>query len=523
MKKILITDDIELGDYHFDDMQIDNRAGIERAELLEIAAGYDAIITRSRTTVDAELIATATKMTILGRAGVGVDNIDIDAASRRGIVILNAPEANNVSAAELAIGLMLSAARGIARSDKQIRSGIWDRKYLGQEVSGSTLGIIGLGRIGSLVAARAQGLNMKVVAYDPYISRHRAEKLKVELFDDLLTMLKQLDFLTVHTPLTDETRGMIGFDELSQLPKNAIVVNAARGGIIDEEALLSVLKDKKIFAAGLDVYGLEPPQSNNPLLSQDNVVLTAHLGANTMQAQARVGSQILERTVQALRGDFSHGAVNAPMLDPSIREALGEYLKLGEIIGKMASQISHFRVRQLEIEFGGDFGADPDPIAIAVAKGFLETILDEMPNYINSPSILKERDIRVSKVTASRSKDYTSFVSVRASGNGEETFVSGTVLGNTPRIIGINDFSIEIKPEETMLLCSNYDRPGAIGKIGTTLGNAGINISSMQLSRVAANGLAMFALTLDQMPAEEILDTLRHMSDVISSMEVVKL
>ena len=359
--KILVTDTVQLGDATYADMDIDNRAGISREELLSCVQDYDGLITRSRTQVDAALIDAASKLKVIGRGGVGVDNIDLEAASRKGILVLNAPEANNVSAAELALALMLSAARGVARSDQQIRKGTWDRKYLGKELKDATLGIVGLGRIGSLVSRRARGLGMSVLAYDPYVSRQRASELGVELIDDLPKMLARSHFLTVHTPLTDETEGIIGGAELAALPEGAIVVNAARGGIIDETALVTALESGHLFAAGLDVYVGEPPDTSHPLLKRDDVVLTAHLGANTSEAQARVGSEILERTVQALRGDYSRGAVNAPTLAPDVLEALGTYLGLGEALGKMASQLATGRVRELQIEFAGTFPADPDP------------------------------------------------------------------------------------------------------------------------------------------------------------------
>ena len=520
--KILVTDTVQLGDATYADMDIDNRAGILRDELLSLVKDYDGIITRSRTQVDAELIEAAPKLKVIGRGGVGVDNIDLEAASRKGILVLNAPEANNVSAAELALALMLSAARGVARSDQQIRSGTWDRKYLGRELKDATLGIVGLGRIGSLVSRRARGLGMNVLAYDPYVSRQRATELNVELLDDLHTMLARAQFLTVHTPLTEETEGMIGKAELAALPKGAIVVNAARGGIIDETALVEALTSDHLFAAGLDVYVGEPPDTSHPLLARDDVVLTAHLGANTSEAQARVGSEILERTVLALRGDYSRGAVNAPTLAPEVLKALGTHLSLGEALGKMASQLSKGRVRELQIEFAGSFPAEPDPIAVAVTKGFLEPILEEAPNYINAPSIAKERDIRVSKVTASRARGYTNQVLVTASGD-ETVSVGGTVMGDAPRIVSINGFSIEIKPEGTMLLCTNFDKPGAVGRVGTVLGNAGVNISSMQLSRIGSDGKAMFVLSLDQAPPEDVLNVLRGMDDVIQSLEVAKI
>ena len=521
--KILVTDTVQLGDATYADMDIDNRAGISREELLSCVQDYDGLITRSRTQVDAALIDAASKLKVIGRGGVGVDNIDLEAASRKGILVLNAPEANNVSAAELALALMLSAARGVARSDQQIRKGTWDRKYLGKELKDATLGIVGLGRIGSLVSRRARGLGMSVLAYDPYVSRQRASELGVELIDDLPKMLARSHFLTVHTPLTDETEGIIGGAELAALPEGAIVVNAARGGIIDETALVTALESGHLFAAGLDVYVGEPPDTSHPLLKRDDVVLTAHLGANTSEAQARVGSEILERTVQALRGDYSRGAVNAPTLAPDVLEALGTYLGLGEALGKMASQLATGRVRELQIEFAGTFPADPDPIAVAVTKGFLEPILDETPNYINAPSIAKERDVRISKITASRARGYTNQVLVTASGDGDTVSVGGTVMGDAPRIISINGFSIEIKPEGTMLLCTNYDKPGAVGRVGTVLGNAGVNISSMQLSRIGEDNKAMFVLSLDQAPPEDVLNVLRGMDDVIESLEVAKI
>lgn len=513
---------MQLGDRYYPDMEIDNREGISREDLLAIAGEYDALITRSRTQVDAELISAAGQLKVVGRGGVGIDNIDLEAASRRGIVVLNAPEANNVSAAELAIALLLGAARGVSRSDRLVRQGVWDRRFLGREVKDGTLGVIGLGRIGSLVAGRARGLGMKVVGYDPYISRQRAADLKVELFDELPAMLAACEFLTVHVPLTDETAGMIGSRELALLPAGAVVVNAARGGIIDEAALHDALASGHLFAAGLDVFTLEPPSSDHPLLQRDDVVLTAHLGANTTQAQARVGEEILDRTVMALRGDYSRGVVNAPALSADVMRQLGRHLELGEALGRMVEQLGGGRAESLDIEFSGTFPLDPDPVGTAVLKGFLEPILSEPPNYVNAPLIARDRDIRVSRINAARDRGYTNHVLVTSRANGSEVSVGGTVLGDSPRVVSIDGFPIEIKPEGAMLICTNYDRPGAVGRVGTVLGEAGVNIISMQLSRVGEDGLAMFALTLDRTPAEEVLQLLGSMSDVIHSLRVVR-
>lgn len=514
---------MQLGSAVYPDVEVDYRAGIGRDELLTIVDQYDALITRSRTRVDEELIQAGSRLKVIGRGGVGIDNIDLEAASRRGVLVLNAPESNNVSAAELAVALLLAAARGVTRSDRLIRSGVWDRQFLGREVKNATLGIIGLGRIGSLVARRAHGLGMRVIAFDPYLSRQRAAELNVELFDDLHALLAQASFLTVHTPLTPETRGMIGKAELDLLPADAIVVNAARGGIIDEAALGEALDSGKLFAAGLDVFELEPPEPDHPLLQRDNVVLTAHLGANTSEAQARVGEEILERTVLALQGDYSRGVVNAPALSADVMRELGRHLLLGEALGKMAAQLLPGRVTELQIEFSGTFPLDPDPIATAVTKGFLEPILSEPPNYVSAPLIARDRDISVSRVTAARERGYTNHVLVTARNGSAEASVGGTVLGDSPRVVNIDGFPIEIRPEGTMLICTNFDRPGAVGRVGTVLGDAGVNISSMQLSRVGDDGLAMFALTLDQAPPESVLNVLRSMTDVIQSLRTVKL
>ena len=523
MPRILVTDTIALGDARYPDVEVVDRPGISRDELLAVIGGFDGLITRSRTQVDDVLLRAAPRLRVIGRGGVGVDNIDLDAASRRGIVVLNAPEANTTSAAELAIALMFAAARGVARSDRILRAGGWDRTFLGRELSGARLGIVGLGRIGSQVAQRAIGLGMSALAYDPYVTRQHAEGLGVALFERLDALLERVDVLSVHTPLTEETRGMIGEAELGRLPPGAIVVNAARGGIVDEAALVAALARGHLRAAGIDVFVQEPPPADHPLLGRDDVVMSAHLGANTVEAQARVGSEILERTALALLGDLSRGAVNAPALAPEVVKALGRYLELGEVLGRMASQLTPGRVRDLTVRCEGTFRAPPEPIEVAVVKGFLESILDEPPNYVNAVAIAKERGVQVRFEEAEASGGYRRQVTVEARGSGPASQVAGTVLGDHPRVISIDSYPIEIRPEGTMLICTNYDRPGAIGKVGTVLGDAGVNISGLQLSRVADDGLAMFALTLDQVPPEPVLDLLRGLSDVIHSLRTVRL
>ena len=523
MLRILVTDTIALGDARYPDVEVVDRPGIARDELLSVIGDFDGLITRSRTRVDDVLLRAAHRLRVIGRGGVGVDNIDLEAASRRGIVVLNAPEANTASAAELAIALMFAAARGVARSDRIVRAGGWDRAFLGRELTGARLGIVGLGRIGSQVAQRALGLGMSALAYDPYVTRQQAEGLGVTLFEQLDALLERVDVLSVHTPLNEETRGMIGEAELARLPQGAIVVNAARGGIVDEVALVAALERGHLLAAGIDVFVQEPPPADHPLLGRDDVVMSAHLGANTVEAQVRVGTEILERTALALLGDLSRGAVNAPALAPEVVKALGRYLELGEALGRMASQLTPGRVRDLTVRCEGTFRAPPEPIKVAVVKGFLESILDEPPNYINAVAIAKERGVAVRFEEAEASGGYRRQVTVVARGTGPATEVAGTVLGDHPRVVAIDSYPIEIRPEGTMLICTNYDRPGAIGKVGTVLGDAGVNISGLQLSRVSDDGLAMFALTLDQVPPEPVLDLLRGLSDVIHSLRTVRL
>ena len=412
MLRILVSDTIHIGKLDASDIEVVYSPDIEYDQLKSLLPEFDALVTRSRTQVDEPLIGSASRLKVIGRAGVGIDNIDVEAASRHGIIVVNAPEANNISAAELAIALMLNAVRGVSKSDRMIRKGIWDRHFLGREVNGSCLGIVGLGRIGSLVSQRAQALGMTVIAYDPYVSHRRAEQIDVVLYDDLHEMLSRIDILTVHTPLTKETTGIIGPAEFNLMREGVVVVNAARGGIVQEKALASALEEGKVFAAGLDVFVTEPPDANNPLIGRTDVVFTAHLGANTTQAQERIGAEILERTARALHGELSQGLVNAPALDPNVIAALGSHLRLGEILGKTIAQLVDGRVNRIEVEFSGNFPLDPDPVVVAVTKGFLEVFLDEAPNYINAMSIARERHISFSVVSDPESRGYTNHILV---------------------------------------------------------------------------------------------------------------
>ncbi|WP_414656926.1 phosphoglycerate dehydrogenase [Deinococcus sp. VB343] len=523
--RVLICDEMNPGNLDHAGFEIDYEGNLERSETLRRLPEYDALITRSRTKVDRELIdAAGPRLKVIGRGGVGVDNIDLDYASRRGLLVLNAPESNNVSAAELAVMHLMSAARGLTRSDRKTRSGEWDRKFLGLELTDKTLGIVGLGRIGSIVADRARGLRMNVVAYDPYVPESKFERLGVERAQSLEDLLDKVDALTVHTPLTDETRGMIGAEQLARLKKDAIVVNAARGGIVEEQALVDALHSGHLFAAGVDVFVDEPPAPEHIFLNAPNLGVTAHLGANTREAQERVGAEIVSRVLDALQGDVSKGAVNAPALDAKTLEQLGGYLDLGEKLGRILTQLlpgGH----EVEVTFRGEFPTDPTPVVTAVLVGYLSGSTDETPNMINARALARERGVTLSVREEEDSPDYQTEVIVRVltrSGEKERVRqVGGTVFGKSPRLTRLRDYRVELEPEGYILIASNEDKPGAVAKLSNLLGTWGINIAGMALGRAEKGGQALFTLTLDDNLTPEQLQAIRDL-DVIESAYLVR-
>ncbi|GGK90613.1 phosphoglycerate dehydrogenase [Deinococcus radiotolerans] len=524
--RVLICDEMNPGDLNHAGFQIDYQGNMDRAETLRRLPEYDALITRSRTKVDRELIdAAGPRLKVIGRGGVGVDNIDLDYASLRGLLVLNAPESNNVSAAELAVMHLMAAARGLTRSDSKTRAGQWDRKYLGLELKDKTLGIVGLGRIGSIVADRAQGLRMTVVAFDPYVPDSKFERLGVTRAATLDDLLAQVDAITVHTPLTDETRGMIGAEQLARLKKGAIAVNAARGGIIDEQALVDALHSGHLFAAGVDVFVDEPPAPDHIFLGAPNLGITAHLGANTFEAQERVGAEIVSRVLDALHGDVSKGAVNAPALDAKTLEALGGYLKLGEKLGRILAQLLP-GAHDVEVTFRGEFPADPAPVVTSVLVGYLSGRTDETPNMINARALARERGVNIAIREEQDSPDYQTevIVKVTAGGRGEKErtrTVGGTVFGRNPRLTRLRDYRVELEPEGVILIASNQDKPGAVAQLSTLLGSWGVNIAGMALGRAEKGGQALFTLTLDDTLTAEQLEQVRAL-DVIDSAYLVR-
>lgn len=527
--RVLICDEMNPGDLNHEGFQVDYEGNLDRAETLRRLPEYDALITRSRTRVDRELIdAAGPRLKVIGRGGVGVDNIDLDYASLKGLLVLNAPESNNVSAAELAVMHLMAAARGLTRSDRKTRAGDWDRKFLGLELKDRTLGIVGLGRIGSIVADRAQGLRMRVIAFDPYVPDSKFGRLDVERAATLDELLDRADFLTVHTPLTDETRGMIGARELARLHKDAVVVNAARGGIIDEAALVGALESGHLFAAGVDVFVDEPPAPDHLFLHAPNLSITAHLGANTREAQERVGAEIVSRVLDALHGDVSKGAVNAPALDPKTLEQLGGYLQLGEKLGRILAQLLP-AAQDVQVTFRGEFPTDPTPVVTSVLVGYLQGSTEDHPNMINARALAKERGLNVGVREEPDSPDYVSEVVVsvsrRVQENGQDRTrtrtVGGTVFGRRPRLTRLRDYRVEVEPEGYILIASNQDKPGAVAKLSNLLGTWGVNIAGMALGRAEKGGQALFTLTLDDNLTPEQLQAIRDL-DVIDSAYLVK-
>ncbi|MFB9993056.1 phosphoglycerate dehydrogenase [Deinococcus oregonensis] len=528
--RVLICDEMNPGNLVHDGFELDYEGNMPREEILRRLPDYDGLITRSRTKVDRELIdAAGPRLKVIGRGGVGVDNIDLDYASLRGLLVLNAPESNNVSAAELAIMHLMAAARGLTRSDSKTRQGVWDRKFLGLELKDRTLGIVGLGRIGSIVADRAQGLRLNVVAFDPYVPDSKFERLGVKRAATLDELLPQVDFLTVHTPLTDETTGMIGARELALLRPDSIVVNAARGGIIEEQALVDALHSGHLFGAGVDVFVDEPPTPDHLFLSAPNLGITAHLGANTREAQERVGAEIVARVLAALQGDVSKGAVNAPALDAKTLELLGGHLDLGGKLGRILAQLLP-GAHDIEVTFQGEFPADPAPVVTAVLVGYLSGSTDELPNMINARALAKERGLNVAIREVAESPDYQTEVIVKVlsggpTSNGAEKertrTVGGTVFGRSPRLTRLRDYRVELEPQGFILIASNQDKPGAVAKLSNLLGTWGVNIAGMALGRAQKGGEALFTLTLDDGLSHEQLQAIRDL-DVIDSAYLVR-
>jgi D-3-phosphoglycerate dehydrogenase / 2-oxoglutarate reductase len=509
MSKVLVSDPIDqVGiDILSQVAQVDVKLNLPPEQLVQIISDYDALMIRSGTRVTKEVIEAGTQLKIIGRAGVGVDNVDVPAATRRGVLVVNSPEGNTVAAAEHAVAMMLSLSRHIPAANQSVKSGKWDRKsFTGVEVYKKTLGIVGLGKIGAHVATIARAMGMRLLAYDPFLSNERAEQLGVQLVE-LDVLFREADYITLHLPKTPETVHLIGTEAINKMKPTVRIVNCARGGIIDEAALAEALKQGKIAGAALDVYE-EEPLGESPLRSLgQEIVLTPHLGASTEEAQVNVAIDVAEQIRDVLLGLPARSAVNIPGLRPDLLEKLRPYLQLAETLGNLVSQLAGGRVESLKIRLQGELATnESQPVVIAALKGLLSHALQERVNYVNANIEAKERGIRVIETRDATVKDYTGSLRLSAKGPLGEHSVTGALLGdNEIRVTNINDFPINVPPSRFMLFTVHRDMPGIIGKIGSLLGSYNVNIASMQVGRKIVRGDAVMVLSLDDPLPEGIL------------------
>ena len=481
-------------------------------DLAERIGAYDAIVIRSATKLTADVIERADRLKVIGRAGVGVDNVDIDAATRRGIVVANAPESTVVSAAEHTIGLLVALSRNIPQAHAALKQGRWERgRYGGIELEGKTLGVLGFGRIGQQVARRALGLGMRVVAYDPFVSKERFRELGAERVETPEEVYGAADFLTLHLPLTEETRGQIGKAALEQMRDGVRLINAARGELVDETALLKALQSGKVGAAALDVFSAEP--YTGPLLELDNVVVTPHLAASTEEAQDRAGLIVAEQVAAALDGALVTNAVNIPAIRVEDMEALGPFVPLAAKLGRLAMEFAGGRAEQITLAYyGGLSGYDTRLLTAAALNGAFQGRAERPVNYVNAPLIAAERGIEVLEERRRASRDFTNLVRVTVRSNGDEFRVAGTTIGNDNRLWLVSALGFELEMEfAPILVFLRYDDvPGVIGSIGSLFGEAGVNIANMAVSRTRRGGKALMALSLDTVPPAGLIDQVRE-------------
>ena len=500
-----------LDDARFEVVSVADKTALEAA--LRTA---DGLIVRSATKVTRELLAKAPLMRVIGRAGVGVDNIDQEAATEKGAAVLNAPAGNTVSAAELTMALILSVVRKVAAADRSVRGGKWKRgEFGGVELRGRTLGLVGAGRIGGEVARRARAFGMRVVAHDPYLTEERAKDLEIERVE-LDELLRSSDVVSLHVPLTDETRGMFGEERLRLLKKGAFLVNVARGGVVDEAALANVLADGHLAGAALDVFENEPLAKESALREAPNLVLTPHLGASTTEAQELVAEEIAEAVRAALaEGDLSR-ALNAPAIGGETFKKLRPLLELGRKLGRLASALSLGGMKGIEVRYAGESAEAPRPLSSYVLMGLLGAILgDDQVNFVNAPHLAATRGVRVSSHTLARRPDYTEFVEVKVFGEKGDTRVAGVVLGEQyPRVVRIGDYHVDVVPQGSLLVLKNRDVPGVIGKVGTLLGSLGLNIAEYHQARLAMGGDALAAVAVDGAVEAQALEKLRELPEI---------
>lgn len=488
-------------------VDVDVKTGMDPEELRAIIGSYDALIVRSATQVDAELLERAERLKVVGRAGIGLDNVDVDAATKLGIMVVNAPTSNVLSAAEHTLALLLAQARNIPQAHNALINGSWEReKWQGVELHGKTLGIVGLGRVGTLVAQRASAFGMRLVAFDPYVSPNRAAQMGVDLVDTVDEVVRRADFLTIHLPKNAETVGIIGARQFQLMQPGVRIVNTSRGGLVDEAALVEALRKGIVAGASLDVFDGEPI-TEHELFGFENIVVTPHLGASTVEAQDKAGLAIAEQILLALRGEFVPYAVNVDV-GADIPEQVRPYLQLAERLGRLAVALAGGGIESLRFDYhGGIAEHDTRALTLAGLKGSFTAVVYEPVTYVNAPLLAKERGITVEESKSAESLDYVNLVEVHATTKGETITVGGTLVGkrDNERLVRIYSYDLDMAFHPTMLFLRYDDRPGVVGTVGTTLGEAGVNIANMQVSRLSEGGEALMTLAVDSEIPDDVL------------------
>jgi D-3-phosphoglycerate dehydrogenase len=502
-------------------LEVEFRSKTSAEEIEKMIGDYDALIIRSATKVTAGLLEKAAKLKVVGRAGSGLDNVDIPAATKKGVVVMNTPGGNTVTTAEHTIGMIFACARMIPQAYASMKAGKWEKKkFEGVELYDKTLGIIGLGAIGGVVAIRCTALGMKVLAFDPFISTEKAKQLGIELAD-LETIYKRSDFITLHTPKTKETAGLINKDTIAKMKDGVRIINCARGGIVNEADLFEALTSGKVAAAAFDVFEKEPPE-NHPLMTLDNFIATPHLGASTKEAQENVATAVAEQIVDYLIAGTVRNAVNVPSVPADQLPSLSPYINLAERMGLFTSQVIEGGITQVTVEYSGDVSnLKLEPVTLAALKGLLTPMIQENVNYVNAPLIAKDRGIEVKVSKSGDTSEYTSLITLRVKAGGKDASVAGTLNSKKePRIIQVDNFPMETVPEGDMLVLMNNDKPGVIGGIGTLMGQNGINIARMQFGRETQGGRAMSVVSVDSAISDELMDKVRKLPNVLSAKQV---
>jgi D-3-phosphoglycerate dehydrogenase len=524
--KILISDPLEqicADILKSEGFEVDARPNVPADQLKEIIGGYDGLVIRSGTKVTADVISAAKNLKVIGRAGAGVDNVDVDAATRRGIIVMNTPGGNTISTAEHTMCMILSLSRNIPQATESLRQGRWDRKkYTGTELLGKTIGIVGLGKIGREVAVRCQAFGMVTIGYDPVMSREVAAKLNIELVS-LDELFRRSDFITVHTPLTDETRGLLNDRTIAQCKEGVRIINCARGGIVDEDALLRGLESGKVAGAALDVFVKEPP-GDHPLLRHPRVIATPHLGASTEEAQEKVARQIAHQIADALKERGISGAVNAEALQMALKKELRPFVHLAEKLGSLQAQIMSGQLRRISVACTGTFlTSSMELITAAILKGIFSYLMTEPVNLVNAPAIARELGLIIDEERESDNEAYAHLVTLKYETTNESRRFAGTVFGNShARIVRIDDYHFEVNPEGHLLIYSNIDRPGMLASVGTMLAAENINIAGLSLGRDKPGQKALTIINVDSPISSDLLKKLEQI-DGVFEVKAVKL